>query len=86
MDDRTIGDGQKFASIGGPWIIGTVALTRTQALAINMFITCSTPPSRRNDTPGIHETLKVVWERANFAIIVHEESMRNKGRMLVTGM
>ena len=34
---------KKFASIRGPWIVGTAALTETQVLAINMFITYSTP-------------------------------------------
>ena len=76
---------KRFASIRGPWIVET-ALTKTQVLVINMFITCSTPPSRRNDSPRVHETLKVMWEQANFATIVREESTRNKGQMIMTGM
>ena len=76
---------KKFASIRGPWIVGA-ARTKTQVLPTNMFITCSTPSSRRNDTPGIHEALKLMWEQANFATIVREESMRNKGQMVMSGV
>ena len=60
-----------------------------QVLAINMFITYSTPLPIRNDTPGTHKTLKVVWEPANFNAIISEElgkGSSNKGRMIVTGM
>ena len=53
---------KKFARIRCPWIVGTAALTKAQVLEINMFNTCSGPPSRRNDTPGTRETLKLVWE------------------------
>ena len=77
---------KKVVSIRGTWIVGTAALTKAQNLEINMFITCSSPPSRRNDTPGMHDALKVVWQWANFDTVVRQESMKNKGRMIVTRM
>ena len=62
---------KKIVRIRGPGIVGTAALTKAQILGINMFITCSSPPSRRNDTPGTHDALKVVRKQANFATVVH---------------
>ena len=75
--------------VSGPWIIGTAALTKTQVLAITMFITCSTPPPIRNDTPETHKAMKVVWEPASFNTIISKELGKrssNKGRIIVTGM
>ena len=73
MDDRAIEGGQKNLQVSGPWINGTAALTKTQVLAINMFITSSTPLSRRNDTLGTHKTFEVVWEQAKFDAIIREK-------------
>ena len=58
---------EKKLQVSGACIIRK---TKTQVLAINMFITCSAPLSRRNDTPGTHEILKVVWEQAKFDTVV----------------
>ena len=72
--------------VSGAWIIGT---TETQVLGITMSITYSTPLSRRNDAPGIHKTLKVVWEQAKFDAKIREglrEESSNNCRTIVTGM
>ena len=83
MDELMIMD-KNFVSIRGRRIVGTAALTKAQILEINMYIT--EPTSRRHDNPRIHEDWKVVWQRADFDLVVQMESMGNKGRMVVTSM